>query len=119
MKTFQLAVLILIVMSIMPACKKTNLNSVINPSNSTTENKLTPGPRQYIVPENFVSGITNPYLPLTPGDTLFYTNVAVEDGDTTIESNYVTTTSDIKVIQGISCEVVHDVVMIGNMLSED
>lgn len=60
-------------------------------------------------PDNFVSGINNPYFTLTPGDTFFYSTNVIEDGDTGQENITMAVTHDIKIILGVNCIVVHDV----------
>lgn len=68
-----------------------------------------------IDPANFVAGITNQYLPLTPGVTRIYTGNK-PDG---VEVNRVTVTSDTKSILGVVCMVVHDTVTLDGNLIED
>jgi hypothetical protein len=53
-----------------------------------------------IDPANFVTGVDNPYFSLTPGTTLYYLKTNIEG----------TTTTETKVILGVTCVVVHDVV---------
>jgi len=55
-----------------------------------------------INPEDFVSGVDNPYFPLTPGTTLFYQN---SEEDITIE-----VTHETKEILGVTCVEVRDTV---------
>jgi hypothetical protein len=66
-------------------------------------------------PSNFVSGITNPYLPLTPGMTFHYRS-ETPDG---VELNDVSVTYDTKQILGVSVTVLHDVVFLDGELTED
>lgn len=66
-----------------------------------------------------MSGITNQYFPLTPGDSFFYEVISVDAGDSTVEHVTIAVTSDIKVITGISCEVIHDVVITNDTITED
>jgi len=56
-------------------------------------------------PENFVTGIDNPYFPLPVGRTLVYQGV--KDGQTQVDT--VTVTNQTKVILGITTTVVSDV----------
>jgi hypothetical protein len=73
----------------------------------------------HIEPENYVKGVDNRYFPLIPGRTFTYKNTIVEDGDTTIQDVSVCVTTDIKVILGVECTVVHDVVKQKGRLAED
>lgn len=56
-----------------------------------------------INPADFVTGITNRFMPLKPGMVLTYD----EDGTQTV---VVTVTSQTKVVMGVTCVVVHDFV---------
>lgn len=62
---------------------------------------------------NFVSSVTNPYLPLTPG-TIFTFRT-----DNGIETNTVEVTHQTKSILGVPTTVVHDRVYSNGTLSED
>jgi len=64
-----------------------------------------------IDPANFVVAVTNPYFPLVPGTTFHY---RAEE-----EEIAVTVTHDTKVILGVTCTVVHDVVMVDGEITED
>ena len=59
-----------------------------------------------IVPANFVATIDNPFLPLKPG-TVFRHRAVKASGNELIE---VTVTRETKVIMGVTCVVVHDLV---------
>jgi hypothetical protein len=56
-------------------------------------------------PDDFVEGIDNPYLPLTPGSRWVYESRRVDP-----ETVTVTVTGDTREIQGVTTTVVHDVV---------
>jgi hypothetical protein len=56
-------------------------------------------------PDDFVEGIDNPYLPLTPGRRWVYESGGIEPERTTV-----TVTGDTKEVQGVTTTVVHDVV---------
>jgi hypothetical protein len=73
----------------------------------------------HIEPENYVKRIDNRYFPLIPGRTFTYKNTIVENGDTTIQDVSVCVTTDIKVILGVECTVVHDIVKEKGRLAED
>lgn len=61
-----------------------------------------------IDPANFVSRVTNPYLPLKPGTTLIYRGV-MKDGTTPQVDNF-SVTHRHKTVMGVSCTVVSDTV---------
>ena len=56
-------------------------------------------------PADFVEGIDNPWLPLTPGNAWVYESMGSEQETTTV-----TVTDQTKVVQGVTITVVHDVV---------
>lgn len=64
-----------------------------------------------IAPADFTDAIDNPLFPLVPGTTLVY-----EGGGERIE--YVVT-SDTRVVEGVTCLVVHDTVSVGGEVVED
>lgn len=68
-----------------------------------------------IDPSNFSNVVNNPYFPLVPGTTRIFRE---KDGGDTLEST-VTVTHDTKVIMGVKCVVVHDVVTEEGELEED
>jgi hypothetical protein len=72
-----------------------------------------------IDPANFIAGVDNQYFPLTPGQTFKYVNTITEGGTTSNQDITITTTRDTKVILGVTCVVVHDVVREGSELKED
>ncbi len=73
----------------------------------------------HIDPANFVTGVNNQYFPLVPGRTLHYENTITEGKSITTESITVTTMHDTKVILGVTCMVVHDVVSENGVIIED
>jgi hypothetical protein len=121
MKTIQISALTFIVMIGIASCSESNFTPSIDASNSGMKADATDpaNASKWIKPENFVSGITNQYSPLTPGDSFFYTNVIVENGDTSTEDIVVAVSEDTKIIQGITCEIVHDYVTVNDTISED
>jgi hypothetical protein len=66
-------------------------------------------------PSSFVSSITNPYLPQTPG-TVYHLRSETPDG---IETNLITITHQTKQILGVTATVVHDQVFLDGELTED
>ena len=68
-----------------------------------------------IDPNDFVSQVTNPYFPLTPGTTYIYRGQT--EGVPT--RNVTTVTSDTKVILGVTTIVVHDQAYESGVLVED
>jgi hypothetical protein len=65
--------------------------------------------------DDFVAGIDNPYLPLTPG-TVFHYRSETPDG---VETNDVAVTRLSKQILGVQVTVVHDQVFVDGELAED
>ena len=68
-----------------------------------------------IDPTNFQATVDNPYLPLVPGTTFKF----IEKQGKRISENEVTVTHDSKVVMGVKCVVVHDVVKEKGVLEED
>ncbi len=68
-----------------------------------------------IDPARFVKTVDNPYFPLVPGTTQRYINTSDEGK----RENVVTVTASTKVILGVTCTVVHDVLSEGSKLLED
>jgi hypothetical protein len=69
----------------------------------------------HIDPANFQAPVDHPYFPLVPGTTYRYRET---EGKRTSE-NVVTVTSETKVLMGVTCVVVHDVVKDGERVVED
>jgi len=67
-----------------------------------------------IIPAEFVSAITNPYFPLTPGKTFHYRAVTNEG----TETNRVYVTRDTKQVLGVTCVVLADSVWLDGVLIE-
>lgn len=68
-----------------------------------------------IDPADFVVGVDNPYFPLTPGTTYVYEQHD-EDG---VEHQELTVTHETRVILGVTCIQVHDVVALNGEVIED
>ena len=68
-----------------------------------------------INPADFQAKVDNPYYPLVPGTVLKYSEKT--EGETL--ENIITVTSDTKMIMGVKCVVVHDVVMANGKVKED
>ena len=66
-------------------------------------------------PASFVTGVDNPYFPLTPGTTLIYEGLTA-DGSERIED---AVTRETKVILGVRCVVVHNRVTLDGQLIEE
>jgi hypothetical protein len=74
------------------------------------------GPAAYdpvIDPANFTTVIDNPYFPLTPGTTYIYQTKATGEKDT------YEVTHNTRVIEGVSCVEVHDVVSVNGEVTEN
>ena len=68
-----------------------------------------------IDPAQFVKTVDNPYFPLVPGTIHRFRN----NSDEGVRDNVITVTSTTKVILGVSCVVVHDVLTEGTGIVED
>jgi len=68
-----------------------------------------------IDPADFVAGVDNPYMPLTPGTTRTYQAVTAEGTETIV----VAVLAETKVILGVTCVVVRDTVSLDGVLVED
>ena len=76
------------------------------------------GPARYdpvIDPANFVRHVTNPFFPLPPGQTFVYEG-HTQDGF--VHNDFIVTHKT-KVILGVTCTEVHDVVYLDGVLAED
>ena len=68
-----------------------------------------------IDPANFQAGVDNSYFPLVPGTTFRF----IETSGRHASENEVTVTHDTKVVMGVTCVVVHDVVREKGILTEE
>lgn len=104
----RLAAFVLFAAALLSACG--GKPTLATPSLPSTQATYAP----VIDPANFVTVVDNPYMPLTPGTTFVY------DGTTEkgIEHNEVDVSSETKVIQGVTCVVVKDEVMVDGVLEE-
>src|SRR5213082_1881215 len=76
------------------------------------------GPARYdpvIDPANFVRHVTNPFFPLPPGQTFVYEG---QTPDGFVHNDFIVTRKT-KVILGVTCTEVHDVVYLDGELAED
>jgi len=76
------------------------------------------GPARYdpvIDPTNFVRHVTNPFFPLPPGQTFVYEG---QTKDGFVHNDFIVTHKT-KVIMGVTCTEVHDVVYLDGVLAED
>ncbi len=119
MKKIKIYSALLIIVSILAGCQKGDM--LTNPDQITNQDMLMGkvAPEDFISPDHFVDGITNPYFPINPGDTLYYELSAIEDGIPVFQNTTISITNDIMVISGINCMVVHDVVIEDGELAED
>ncbi len=72
-------------------------------------------PAPDITPGRFVARIDNPYFPLVPG-TVFH---VVERVGKVVRNSTVTVTRDTRLVMGIACTVVHDVVTVKERVTEE
>jgi hypothetical protein len=119
MKTCKSFILLVAIISF-EACKKESTQfSSINTAtqNNIAETNCKSCPE--IDPSNFVKEVTNPYFPLKPGTIYYYVNKIVEDKEISTEHDVVAVTSKTKIILGVSCTVVHDVIKAEGIVTED
>ncbi len=120
MKKIQIISMMLSGLSILAGCQKSELSTAPisdDPINDLLMGKLAIG--DFVSADKFVDEITNPYFELNIGDTLYYELTAFEDGDSIFEESYVAVTNEVKIIEGINCTVVHDVVFDDGEIVED
>jgi hypothetical protein len=100
------------------ACKKESAVSYAGkgPAGEKTAAKST---CPVIDPSSFATEVTNPYFPLVQGTTWHYINRIIENNETSYENNTVTVTPDKKIIEGVNCTVVHDVVTVNGEITEN
>jgi len=104
----------------MAACKKESFsNQFIKDAAAQNSAASSEAYCPKIDPSDFVKGISNPYLAFTTRTKFYYVNKIVEDNKLTIEHNPVIVTSDTKLILGVPCTVVHDVVKVNGKITED
>jgi hypothetical protein len=119
MKGYRLLVLFFVIE--LTACKK-QINSY-GPNSNENKNLAVHAAEKSVCavidPSNFGSGITNPYFPLTPGTVFHYLNRTIEGEDTTYAQVEVSVLTDTKIISGVQCRTVHDVVMVNGNVTED
>ncbi|MBI3636089.1 MAG: hypothetical protein HY216_07720 [Candidatus Rokubacteria bacterium] len=68
-----------------------------------------------IVPADFVATVDNPFFPLVPGTTFIYEGQTAQG----LEHDEFAVTHNTKLILGVTCVEVHDVVTTGGELTED
>jgi len=103
MKT-KLFVILMLIITIIPSCEK-----------EEDERQIDVNYNPIINPENFVDKVTNTYFPLIVGSVFKYQS-QTEDG---LENIVVTVLSETKVIAGVNCTVVRDIVSIDGQVIED
>ena len=119
MKTPGTIILLMCLLS-MAACKKESFsNQFIKDAAAQNSAASSEAYCPKIDPSDFVKGISNPYLAFTTRTKFYYVNKIVEDNKLTIEHNPVIVTSDTKLILGVPCTVVHDVVKVNGKITED
>jgi hypothetical protein len=68
-----------------------------------------------IVPEEFKATVDNPFCPFVPGTTWVY----LEKSGGATSTNTITVTHDTKIIMGVTCVVVHEMVARNHRIAED
>jgi len=119
MKSQQISALLFCGLSLAACKKESRVQSLTDASSQ--QDAATAGNNACLEfdPSDFVKGIDNRYMPLVPGTSLHYVNKSIEDGELITSNDDVTVTSDIKLILGVSCTVVHDQVTIKGKVTED
>ena len=97
------------------ACALAACGSGDDSSSSASSTSSTTAYAPAIDPATFTTSITNEWFPLAPGTVFVYDGE--EDGEK--QHNEVTVTHDTKVVDGVTCVVVHDVVFIAGKVRED
>ena len=110
------SVLMLFVVILLTACKK---QSELNGNLSSTQSLSAKEDCNAIDPANFVDLVSNQYFPLVTGTVFHYLNTAVEDGEATTAIVEVTILNETKIIKGVRCQAVHDVVTEDGETTED
>jgi hypothetical protein len=115
--------LVLVFIIQLSACKKEVISNSTGDltlaQNLSAKNLLIKKGCPVIEPSNFVSQITNPYFPLVPEKVFHYLNRMIDGEDTSYEHIEVSVTTDTKIIEGVHCRVVHDVVKVEGEITED
>ena len=96
--------------SVIPSATSSASSSAGAPASAGAS--ATPGP---VDPANFVARVDNPWYPLLPGTRWTYRGT--RDGEAAVDVFEVTTQT--KVIQGVRCVVVHDVLTVAGERAED
>lgn len=96
--------LLMLTITIFASCKK-----------EEDERQLDLNYNPVINPENFADSVTNTYFPLSVG-TIFKYQSQTEDG---LENIVVTVLSETKIVAGVNCTVVRDIVSIDGQVIED
>ena len=124
MKTNLISSIVVVCFAIIASCKK---GLVDNPGNvsktmlpiSQASNLVEKSACPVIDASNFGSSITNPYFPLAPGTAFQYVNRIIEGVDTSYEQTEVSVSANTKIIAGVQCREVHDVVKVSGVVMED
>lgn len=118
MKNKKMYLLLACLISMAVSCKKTDslsgdaTNQDVLTSDAASRlgiNESDIAESRIVNPENFVQGVSNPFFPLNPGDTYHYLSSFVNDGVTVYHNGDFNVTDQTKVIQGVTCIIVHDV----------
>jgi hypothetical protein len=114
MKTSSLLLLLILVIQLTACKKELKPESTDFKNLAAVEKSSCP-----INASNFGSNITNPYFPLVPGTVFHYLNRTIDGTDTSYRQIEVTVSENTKLIAGVQCREVHDVVTEGGELTED
>src|SRR3954468_20200320 len=119
MKSHQTLVLLIFGVSLAACKKESPIQSISNASSQANAATAVCRACRNVDPSNFIKRPSNPYFPLMPGTSFHFVNRIIENKKVTFEQVYVTVTSDTKVILGVTCAVVHDVVKQKGSVTED
>jgi hypothetical protein len=124
MKTNLFSAVLVVCFAIMASCKKGLVDYPSNASKpmlsiSQASNSAEKSACPVIDAANFGSNITNPYFPLAPGTAFHYVNRIIEGVDTSYEQVEVSVSTNTKIIAGVQCREVHDVVREIGVVTED
>ena len=123
MKTFSV-LMVPMFMILLVACTKemksySNDNSYSADYKNLASNSAERPTCPLIDPSNFGSNITNPYFPFAPGTTFHYANRIIQGVDTSYEQIEVSASTNTKIIDGVQCREVHDVVTVSGGITEN
>ena len=123
MKKVKMYLLFASLIGLTVACQKTedilSENTSAQDVTPASGNQSNDATLRHVDPDDFVTGVNNPFFPLTPGDTYHSLTTKIDGNDTVFENHNFIITHQTKVVQGVTCIEVHDVSTINGVLLED